>query len=448
MRGVHGFVLSRFILPESFLWSMPRILLSRIAVVSSLSALVVIATFVAPGGFAVAAGPSTWLTANSVATGDQDAPAVATNRIGDVAVVWEDDRDTTSPGDNTHSEIYLRLFRNGVSSYEIRLSAGGTSGVSWKHVTPDVGLDDRGNAVVVWADDPDGNGFYNIPYRVVSPAGTVIGSGYANGSSTGQQVVPKVSVDPDGAPGSTTAVAFTVVWEDIQGTAAATVKAAGFTGTTTKAYEVTVNATGGSHHSPDVAVSAAGEATVVWDEDTDANGYFNIGLTRLARANGAVVLSRRSANTLGGGQQRHAAVAANANGDLVVVWESDHTGTPGVWARSFGADGTGRDAEVQVSTGTGAGSPAAGIDDQGNAVVGWSVGGGDPAVWAGGLNPDGTTAGRLPAQSLSQATAGRQEQMAVAVSPWGQLALAYTDDNDGNSFDQVILGLGASNSDW
>jgi hypothetical protein len=417
----------------------------RPLVVSAFVAVLVAASLFIPGEPAVAVGPSTWLVANSVATGDQDAPAIASNRLGDVAVVWEDDRDATNPADSTHSEIFLRLFRNGVSAYEIKLSAGGTSGVSWKHLTPDVGLDDRGNAVVVWADDPDGNGFFNIPYRVVSPTGTVLGSGYANGNSAGQQIVPKVAVDPDGAPGSTTAVAFTVVWEDIQGTAAATVKAAGFTGTTTKAYEVTVNQAGGAHHRPDVAVSASGDATVVWDEDTDGNGFYNIGLVRLAKANGAVVLSQRAANTFGGGQQVHPAIAANFNGDFVVAWESDHTGSVGVWARSFSADGTGRHVEVSVSAGT---SPSVGIDDQNNVVVGWSVGGADPAVWARGLNPDGTASGRLPSQSLSQVTAGRQEQMAVTASAWGQLALAYTDDNDGNQFDQVLLGLGATNSDW
>src|SRR5262249_50862223 len=193
---------------------------------------------------------------------------------------------------------------------------GGTAGVNWKHIAPDVGLDDRGNAVVVWADDPDGNGFFNIPYRVVSPAGTVLGSGYANANSAGQQLVPKVAVDPDGGPNSTTAVAFTVVWEDIQGTAAATVKASGYTGTTTKAYEVTVNLTGGSHHRPDVAVSASGDAIVVWDEDTDGNGFYNIGLVRLAKSTGAVVLSRRSANTVSSGQQEHPSIAANYNGDF------------------------------------------------------------------------------------------------------------------------------------
>jgi hypothetical protein len=400
------------------------------------------------GTAAYAAGPASWTVANSVSTGDQDGSAIAANRNGDVAVVWEDDRDSTNPEDNSHSEVFLRLFHNGMSSYEIKLSAGGTAGTNWKHIEPDVGLDDRGDAVVVWQDDPDGNGLFNIPYRIVSPTGTVVTSGYANGASAGQQINPHVAVDPDGVPGSTTAVAFTVVWEDIQGTAAATVKAAGFTGNATKAYEVTVNATGGSHHRPDVAVSADGDATIVWDEDTDGNGFDNIGLTRLAKANGAVNLTFRKANSIESGQQEHAAIAANFNGDFVVAWESDHTGTNGVWARSFTVAGTAGSAEVQMSTGTGAGSPVVGIDDQRDAVVGWSVAGTDPAVWAAGVNPDGSTAGRLPAQSVSQATTGRQEQVQVGVTPFGEFTVAYTDDNDGNGLDQVLLGLGGSDSDW
>src|SRR5215475_3761875 len=313
---------------------MPAPVPARIATVFSLATLTVAATVLLHGEPVVAVGPSDWMAANSVSTGDQDGAAVAANRIGDVAVAWEDDRDATNPDDNTHSEIYLRLFRNGVSAYEIKLSGGGTAGTSWKHISPDVGLDDKGNAVVVWSDDPDGNGFFNVAYRVVSPAGTVLASGHANGDSAGQQINPKVAVDPDGAPSSPSAVAFTAVWEDIQGTAAATVKAA---------------------------------------EDTDANGFYNIGLVRLAKSNGAVVLSRRSANTVSSGQQEHPSIAANYNGDFVVAWESDHTGTVGVWARSFAADGTGRSAEVAVSSGTGANSPAVGIDDQGDVIVGWSV---------------------------------------------------------------------------
>ncbi|MFC8448229.1 hypothetical protein [Kitasatospora sp. NPDC057223] len=412
---------------------------------AALAGFAAVLAMVAP---ASAAGPSSWVTANSESTGDQDSASIAANRLGDVAVVWEDDRDSTNAGDNAHSDVWVRMFRNGVSAYEEKLSAGGTAGEAWRHLQPDVGLDDRGNAVVVWAEDPDGNGLYNIVYRALSPAGAVLGSGRVNASADGQQVHPRVAVDPDGAPNSTTAVAFSVVWEDTQGTAAATVKAAGFTGTTTKAYEVTVNAAGGSHHNPDVATSASGDAVVVWDEDTDNNGSYQIGLVKLAKANGAVTLTRRSANSLAVGQQQRPAVAADFNGDFAVAWESDHTGTRGVWARSFTATGTAGSAEVEISGAAGAGNPTVGIDDQRHAVVGWSVAGTDPAVWARGLNPDGTFTGRLPAQSVSQVTTGRQEQLSVASSPFGTLAMSYTDDNDGNTFDQVLLSLGGANSDW
>jgi hypothetical protein len=401
--------------------------------------------FTATSATAVVATP-TWQTANSVATGDQDGPSVATNRNGYVAVVWEDDRDTTNAADDAHSEIFLRLFRNGTAVYEVKLSAGGGSGVTtWRHLHPDVGLDDKGNAVVVWADDPDGNGYYNVPYRVVNTSGTVTASGNANSSSTGQQINPRVAVDPDGAPAGG-AVAFTVVWEDIQTGAQAIAKAAGFTGPTTRAWEVTASQTTGQHHNPDVAVSASGDAVVVWDEDGDANAFYNIGLVRLARSNGAVSLSRRTANANGGGQQTHASVAANFNGDFAVAWESDHTGTACAWMRTFDSAGNPRFSDVEVAAG--GKSPAVGLDDQANAVIGWTVQAADLDVWVRGFGTDGTDAGRLSAQQLSQALAGRQEQMTVAVSPWAEVAVAYTDDNDNNTFDQVILGLDISNNNW
>lgn len=396
--------------------------------------------FTIPAQAAIAA--PVWSTANSVSTGDQDTAAIATNRNGYVAVVWEDDRDTTDAADNAHSEIFLRLYHNGTALYEKKLSAAGGSGVTnWRHLHPDVGLDDKGNAVVVWADDPDGNGYYNIPYRVVNTAGTVTASANANTSADGQQINPRVAVDPDGAP-STAAVAFTVVWEDIQTGTPATVKAAGFTGPTTRGYEVTASTTTGQHHNPDVAVSASGDAVVVWDDgSTDAS--YNVGLVGLARTNGAVTLSRRTANATTAGAQLHASVAANFNGDFAVAWESG----AGVWTRGFTGTGAARTADLEViASGK---NPSIGIDDQASSVVGWTAQATDSDVWVRGFNSAGTTdAPRLSAQQLSQLPAGRQEQLVVAVSPWSEVAVAYTDDNDGNTYDQVILGQGISNNNF
>jgi hypothetical protein len=86
------------------------------------------------------------------------------------------------------------------------------------------------------------------------------------------------------------------------------------------------------------------------------------------------------------------------------------------------------------------------VDDSGAAVVGWTVSGVDGRL--SGLNPDGSETGRLPEQALTQTATGRQDQFAVAVSPWAEVAVCYTDDNDGNGFDQIILGLGATNNSW
>ena len=38
--------------------------------------------------------------------------------------------------------------------------------------------------------------------------------------------------------------------------------------------------------------------------------------------------------------------------------------------------------------------------------------------------------------------------MVVGVSPYAEVAVAYTDDNDGNTYDQVYLGTSISNNSW
>jgi hypothetical protein len=139
----------------------------------------------------------------------------------------------------------------------------------------------------------------------------------------------------------------------------------------------------------------------------------------------------------------HASVAANFNGDFAVAWESG----AGTWTRSFTGAGAARYADLAVvASGK---LPSVGIDDQATSVVGWTTPAADPDVWVRGFSSAGTTdAPRLSAQQLSQLTAGRQEQLVVAVSPWSEVAVAYTDDNDGNTFDQVMLGQGISNSNF
>jgi hypothetical protein len=49
---------------------------------------------------------------------------------------------------------------------------------------------------------------------------------------------------------------------------------------------------------------------------------------------------------------------------------------------------------------------------------------------------------------VSRTTEGRQRQLALAVSPWGEVATAYADDSDGNTYDQVVVGVAATSRTW
>jgi hypothetical protein len=374
-------------------------------------------------------GTLAWSRVNTTTTGDQDNPSVAASRTGYTAVVWEDDRDTTAPDDTVHTEVFLRLYRDGAPVFEKKVSAGGTG--TWRHVQPDVAVRDDGGSVVVFAEDPDGNGYYQIRVLTFDAAGTQTGSAVANASATGQQVNPEVAADPDG-PG------FAVVFEDEQTDAEPTVRLSGFASITSKTYEVRVHAAGGTNSHPDVAMGAAGNAIVVWDEDGDANGYYNIGLASFTPS-GAVKLAKRVANQATGEQQRNATVAANFNGDFVVGWETDHLGDDQIGVRSFTATGA-APAEVFLP----GNDPQVGLDDQRYAVAYWTL---TDDVYLQGLNPDGTTNGRQPRVRANPVT-GRQTQPALAVDPYGRITLTHADDPEPDAFDEVTIGTGLTNSTW
>jgi hypothetical protein len=395
-----------------------------------ITALSIVGTLVLSTTPASADGTLTWAPANTTATGDQDNPSVAAARGGYTAVVWEDDRDTTNPNDTAHTDVYARLYRDGVSLWEKKVSPGGTG--NWSHVQPDVAVRQDGSVVVVWADDNDGNGYYQIRVQTYNAAGTVTGSATANAASAGQQINPEVAVNPEG-PG------FAVTFEDQQDGAQPTIRLSGYASITSKTYEKQVHAAGGTNRHPDVAMGAAGNAIVVWDEDIDANGFYNVGLASFSPT-GAVKLAKRVANQVTDGQQQNATVAADFNGDFVVGWETDHLGGDQLGVRSFTATGTAT-TEVYLP----GNDPQVGVDDQRNAVVHWTEA---QDVYVQGLNPDGTANGRQPRTQASATTAGRQTQPALAVDPYGQITLTYSDDPDADDFDDVTIGTGLTNSTW
>lgn len=133
-----------------------------------------------------------------------------------------------------------------------------------------------------------------------------------------------------------------------------------------------------------LAVDHDGDFVVVWtsygqDDPTDPMGAGVY--ARVYDRNNVPLTNEFQVNTYVKGHQRNASVAIDADGDFVVVWESegqDPNGTWGIYARRFDSLGRPKDAkEFRVNSwiANDQVNPAVAMDDFGNFVVVWATGG-------------------------------------------------------------------------
>ncbi|NUT18938.1 MAG: hypothetical protein HOV77_07110 [Hamadaea sp.] len=425
---------------------------------------------------------SLFSTANASATGDQFEPAVASYRGADghtTSLVAFSSGLLTGTG----NEIRLGRFVDGVRQSEVVVRTGGTTG--WNYKTPDVGLASNGDAVVVWADDSNGNGGYEIRSRRVHPDGTMTSIVNVNSLADGDQSRPSVSVLPDGR--------FAVAWEDLSTAGSSSIRYAAFSAAdarlsaVTGGYDVAVQAVaGGTYHKPDVAVNSSGTAVLAWEDDEDGNGGYSIrGITgTLTGVFGSIVAVHTG--DLSDGQQWDPAVAIGSTGTWYTTWTDDYTGRTGsdgnpqqlIYVRGF-TGGTAAFAARPVSgpvyqwtvdtagayavtTQTAYQSDRVGrqthsdvaVDGSGNAVVSWQETGqatgltsanSGSEVWARGIGATGTTTNLFPESRLSVFTANRQDDAAIGVDQNGTVTVVYVDDWDGNGGTQLYLRYGLRN---
>jgi phosphatidylserine/phosphatidylglycerophosphate/cardiolipin synthase-like enzyme len=411
---------------------------------------------------------------NTDSTGNQDHGSIAVNDAGYQAVAWAND---STPAAAPGYSIYLKLSHNGTVLFEQAIATGGTG--TWDHTAPDVALDSAGNAVVVWADDGDGNGSYNVHAAGYSTAGAqrfLVAPVHAN--VAGQQTQPRVAATPAGA--------FSVVWTD-GATTVPHIRVASFSATGGKLSEVQVDQqTAGTRAEPDVAVDGSGNAVVVWSDDADANGWYNVHARGLTPA-GASRFAETGVNSVGDGQQYQAAVAATADGAFTVAWTDSRTVTsdgvrrPRIYLRGFTATGTARYGDT-IASGPykdcahaveaydvdcveraadapdhqgiwrvgDQSHPGIAVDSSGNPVVVWTESGATDEsgseVWARGFTAAGGTDGtRLPEYRMNLRTPRTQDEPAVAVTGTGRVTLIYDDDNDGNGSTELVIRDGFTN---
>ena len=169
---------------------------------------------------------------------------------------------------------------------------------------------------------------------------------HVNAVNTGQQYAPRVAIAPDHR--------FVVAWEaDRDRTGYYAIFARRFTAAgSANGGEIAVSAaSAGQQRRPDVGMDSTGRFVVVWEDDRDGHGVYQI-IARRFSAAGEALGPQFTVNRASAGQQRFPRVHANAAFEFVVTWQGDRdrTGLYEILARPYRSDGTARANETPLAS--------------------------------------------------------------------------------------------------
>ena len=134
-----------------------------------------------------------------------------------------------------------------------------------------------------------------------------------------------------------------------------------------------VNTVTQNHQSlPKIAADDDGNYVVVWESYSEDGSGYGI-YARRFNAAGVPQGAGFRVNTVTTGQQLRPSVAMDADGDFVMAWQSGDGNGYGIYAQRFNAAGSAQGGEIQVNAET-AGQqefPTVAMDDEGDFMVAW-----------------------------------------------------------------------------
>ena len=229
-------------------------------------------------------------------------------------VVWEDDLD-----ENGIYEIFARGFNADGSQRFEQFTVNSVS--QGQQLRPQIACDSKGNFVVVWQDDNDKNGYYEILGRGFNSDGNEnISQFTVNSVSRGQQLTPKVARNDDGY--------FAVVWEDKKTNGSKKeLKARVFAANGSEHLsQFSVNSVSSGHQRmPSVSISKSGSLLFAWEDDRDNNGYYEI-FGRIFNPDGSVKINDFKVNDVSDGQQFQPNAVFGTGNEFTIVWQDDQDG--------------------------------------------------------------------------------------------------------------------------
>ena len=369
---------------------------------------------------------------NNVEKGNQTHPVVAVNRSdGSFVGVWEDSSTTADSYD-----IALRMFkRGGYAKAKQRFVTADNKTAKGDQKTPDIAMDKDGNFVVVWADDSDSNKKFDILMTGFNSEGEILFSNLkVNESSDGDHTVPKVAMAADGR--------FVVTWNDKQGNDNINIKYRSFNadGTAVGEEQYLIEKTAGTRRNSDIAMDENGNYVVVWDDDEDNDGVYQMHAQKYdfsGQALGDVIV----VNSESTGQHVNGAVGMNPKGAFYVVYREERKkGSSSVYAiRARGWDENLNeimpDTDVYYEEHNND-QPTVCIDDSNRAVVGFhdaNSAGGDVIL----TTISNATVGDFV--SSTKLISNNQTNPSVGCTGDGHVVVVYADDAEGNKYYETYV---------
>jgi hypothetical protein len=303
---------------------------------------------------------------------------------------------------------------------------------------PAVAVDGAGNIIVVWSSDGSAGSdtyYSSIQAQRYDAEGAPLGSEFqVNSYTTYEQYGPAVAADAMGI--------FVVVWINRSNAipvTTLTIQAQRFDNTgAPQGSQFQVNPASYSEpHSPAIAADAAGNFVVVWEE------YMTSIQGRRYNGAGTPLGGQFQVNSYTTGAKGDPGVASDSAGNFVVVWKGGGSAGSEIQGQRFNGMGTPQGSQFAVDTYTtgSQASPDVAVDGSGNFVVVWSsIGspGSDVSTSIQGQRYDSAGAPLGSQFQVNSYTTNPQFLPAVAADAAGNFVVVWTSigsdlDTDGRS---------------
>ncbi|MBN2039920.1 MAG: Ig-like domain-containing protein [Spirochaetes bacterium] len=287
-------------------------------------------------------------------------PEVAMNGNGDAVAVWR--------VENISSRIYMKVYQNGTWQTAVQINNNITPALDSAYLQQAV-MDDNGNAVVVWQ---QANGSVNQIYI----------SEYRNGTWSHPQD-SNDNISPDGEYAYAPYAAMDnngntiIAWRQHDGNYNRIFKSEYRGGEWTHPADLTdvISPDGKSAQDPRVVMDSNGNAVIVWEQYDDDNSS-RIFMSEYRNGSWTIPADLNDSISSGGTDARNPEAAMDDNGNAIIVWVQDSTGSNdhriykseyrgGAWTHpsigNYISSGVQTDSYPQVA-----------MDNTGNAIIAWS----------------------------------------------------------------------------